>query len=588
MKKRLSKPRFLLAILMLLLTGLLLAVVLPVCKIRCTSLRFKAFYNELFRQEMLSDTLSMHYTLAKPENYGIYHYSPVLYGVEEDSVVTASSSLERLQEISRAQLSPEEQYEYDCLKHTLRLRAALESFEYYIEPCSLNGGSLTNLMILLSEYSFYREQDVKEYLSLLAQTGKYLEHLMDYEQERDRRGLSYSEEFYQDTASISKQLATLAPRLLNATFSTRLEELSLSESKKADYQKKHAVLASKFLSKGLLTFAEQCSGLGQERTLPLCSLENGRTYYTYLLEYKTGVSATPETLVRALSKDIKTLTGEIKKLFQNYNPSDYALLLKEPKPSLSSDAKALLASLEQELQPYYPKLTNANPLIKVVSPGMEAISAPAFYLSTPIDDTKASVIYINPESTCTPLELCTTLAHEGFPGHLYQDLYQHQARGIWENKLFTLLNFTGYCEAWALYNEFSSFSLIANQAKQQGNPLLADQIRLEALQRRLSMAVLSLSDILIHYYGMNQEAMEKTISGLGYTAQNLEQVYEFLLENPVYYPTYYVSYLGLLDLRSHIKEEAGASFTPFLFHSYYLENGPAPFSLMKGHFSLTE
>lgn len=102
------------------------------------------------------------------------------------------------------------------------------------------------------------------------------------------------------------------------------------------------------------------------------------------------------------------------------------------------------------------------------------------------------------------------------------------------------------------------------------------------------MAVLSLSDILIHYYGMDQEAMKKTISGLGYTAQNLEQVYEFLLENPVYYPTYYVSYLGLLDLRSHIKEEAGASFTPFLFHSYYLENGPAPFSLMKGHYSLTE
>lgn len=588
MKKRLSKLHLLIAILTLFLTGFLITVLFPVCKIWYTSLSFKSLYNEMFRQEMVSDTLSMHYTLAKPENYGIYHYSPVLYGIEEGSVVTAASSLKELQKISRAQLSAKEQYEYDCLKHTLSLRTSLESFEYYIEPCSLNGGSLSNLIILLSEYSFYRERDVKDYLSLLAQTGKYLEHLTNYELERDRRGLSYSKEFYQNTASISTQLANLAPQILDSSFSTRLEELAISESKKADYKKTHTSLTLQVLSKGLQAFARQCSGLGQEETLPLCSLENGRTFYTYLLEYKTGVSATPETLVRVLSKDIKNLSGEIQKLLKKYNPTDYALLLEEPKLSLSTDANSLLAGLEQEMQPYYPKLTNSNPLIKVVSPGMEAISAPAFYLSTPIDYPKTSVIYINPESTCSSLELYTTLAHEGFPGHLYQDLYQHGTRGTEENKLFTLLNFTGYCEAWALYNEFSSFHLLAYQERQQGNPLTADQIQLEALERRLGMAVLSLSDILIHYYGMNQEDIGKTITRLGYVSNNLEQIYEFLVENPVYYPTYYVSFLGLMDLRSYIKKEAGSSFTPLLFHSYYLKYGPANFSLMKLHYNTVQ
>ena len=49
--------------------------------------------------------------------------------------------------------------------------------------------------------------------------------------------------------------------------------------------------------------------------------------------------------------------------------------------------------------------------------------SPAFYLTPPIDTGSPNLIYLNPDSRLRGIELYTTLAHEGFPGHLYQSQF---------------------------------------------------------------------------------------------------------------------------------------------------------------------
>ena len=64
--------------------------------------------------------------------------------------------------------------------------------------------------------------------------------------------------------------------------------------------------------------------------------------------------------------------------------------------------------------------------VKDVVPSLEPYSAPAFYLTTPLGDSDNNVIYINRRNSPQGLELYTTLAHEGFPGHLYQTVYSNR------------------------------------------------------------------------------------------------------------------------------------------------------------------
>lgn len=80
---------------------------------------------------------------------------------------------------------------------------------------------------------------------------------------------------------------------------------------------------------------------------------------------------------------------------------------------------------------------------------------PPFYLTAPIVNISHNVIYINPRSHYEGFELFTTLAHEGFPGHLYQTTTT-SASGC--APIRSILNYPGYVEGWATYVEMLSYS----------------------------------------------------------------------------------------------------------------------------------
>ena len=64
-----------------------------------------------------------------------------------------------------------------------------------------------------------------------------------------------------------------------------------------------------------------------------------------------------------------------------------------------------------------------NVQIKYVSQEMQNFLSPAFYLIPALDNTEENIIYINNGHISDDLSLYTTLAHEGYPGHLYQTTY---------------------------------------------------------------------------------------------------------------------------------------------------------------------
>ena len=159
--------------------------------------QFTELTTELFKIELLPNTLNMHYTVAYPKNYGIYSYDATLPVYSHKQELTSKAQLENYKKnlslIRPEKLDPGEAYTYQLLKDYLDIASLGASFSYYEEPLSPGSGVQSQLPILLAEYTFRSKQDVEDYLKILEQTGDYFEGFIRYEQEKAEAGLFMSD-----------------------------------------------------------------------------------------------------------------------------------------------------------------------------------------------------------------------------------------------------------------------------------------------------------------------------------------------------------------------------------------------------------
>ena len=170
----------------------------------------------------------------------------------------------------------------------------------------------------------------------------------------------------------------------------------------------------------------------------------------------------------------------------------------------------------------------------------------------------------------------TTLAHEGYPGHLYQTvLFESQN----DSPLRSILNFGGYVEGWATYVELYSYSTWTE------DPALAS---LYQKDRSLMLGIASLLDIGIHYHGYSRSDVASFLSKFGITEDTSNTLYNNILEAPANYLKYYVGYLNFKDLQSYMKNILGDRFSLKEYHARVLKIGPCSFSTLKQYLTDAE
>jgi len=106
--------------------------------------RFTHITSTLLTEHMTSNTLNMHYTLAYPENYGIYDYKPVLSCYSSKSSLqnqaATENTLTALRSIHTENLSERDAYFHKLLTRSLENSLAMAEYPYYNEPLSPNSG----------------------------------------------------------------------------------------------------------------------------------------------------------------------------------------------------------------------------------------------------------------------------------------------------------------------------------------------------------------------------------------------------------------------------------------------------------------
>ena len=558
--------------------------------------RFTSLTARLFEEDMKANTLSLHYTLANPADFGITDYKAVLPCYTAQGALGSQAELENtlasLRRLNPAKLSSQDACLWRLLTRSLENALALDGFPYYSEPLSPGSGAQAQLPILLAEYTFRTRQDVEDYLALLDQTDEYFASLLLYEQEKAAAGLSMPAAFLKEVREQCDSIVTLealeaGTHFLQITFQERLESLSgsslITAQEAAAYLAQNERLLKTVLLPAYMGLGDGLLLLEDESILPagLAALPEGKAYYEQLLISQTGSYRPVEEILQMLTEQFSQEYEEVRKILDQHPEAlEHYGALETAFPYTS--ASQMLLDLRERMQADFPAIPGGptDVAVKAVSDSLESYCAPAFYLTAPLDDTVSNTIYINRQKTPDGLDLYTTLAHEGYPGHLYQTVYHNRsALAAGERPARELLWYGGYPEGWALYVEFLSFGYAAQLLQEDGQDMAALCAQLEAHNRSLQLCLYSLIDIMIHHEGASYSQIAKMLESFGITdTAAARSVYNYIVQEPCNYLKYYLGYLEILSLKEEAGKLWGEEYTEYRFHSFFLDCGPCDFT----------
>lgn len=533
--------------------------------------QFRTFTRSLFQTEVSANTISLHYTLRSPSDYGIADI-PATYGSLSSDPVAAKASvrnvLSSLQEFDPGTLSSENTLTFKILDTYLKNASTGTDYLLYQEPLGPVSGIHTQLPVLLSEYSFYDTQDVETYLALLKETPSYFDSVIRFEQKKAASGLfmpDYQADSVLDTCQSFIDMGK--ENYLVSTFNERIASLDLlPENKKDSFQKENMKLVTEEIYpayQNLITAIKSLKGKGMNEQ-GLSYFPYGKKYYEYLVRQTTGCNESISRLrLMTRAQILEDLSAMQKVLF----PADAALTQASVLEQTSPDS--MLDDLRSKITDTFPEIPDVDFQVKYVPESMQDYLSPAFYMIPAIDNLTENVIYINNGQTASGLNLYTTLAHEGYPGHLYQTVYFSASE---PDPIRSILDFGGYVEGWATYAEMMSYYLA---------PLPKTEASLLQKNSSVILGLYALADMGIHYDGWSVTDTVRFFSDYGINDPNaVQSVYKLIIGSPANYLKYYIGYLKFYELKKEMADALGNQFSQKEFHRAVLDVGPAPFEIV--------
>lgn len=541
--------------------------------------RFDAYLDQLFREYVASNTLNLHYTLANPADYGILDYDISLGEYSENTFDKGNQQLAEMEQeltgFDKTKLSQEQQLTYDILLDYVKTERSVADLTLYAEVLSPTTGYQSQLPVVLAEYTFRTTQDIEDYLALVAQIDDMFADIIVFEEKKAAAGLFMAD--YAADAVIeqcNEFIEDPENNYMIEVFDDKIDAFDgLTDEERASYKEQNKQLITTEVVDGyqiLIDGLTKLKGSGTNE-LGLCYYEDGIAYYEYLVRTATGSDDSVRELenrtARCIEDCMKNIGNMIKEKPEVYDQwSDYEFPITEP--------DAIMQDLMDKVSEDFPEPAKVSYTIKYVHPSMQEHLSPAFYLTTPIDDSSNQVIYINEKYLAegSSMDLYPTLAHEGYPGHLYQNIYTNSAD---LPPVRNLLSYSGYTEGWATYVEFYSYHI---------SGLDSSLAKVLEWNEVATLGMYAYIDMKIHYDGWTREKVATYLVDYGiYDEEVADEIFEVIVEEPANYLSYFIGYLEFMELRETAEKELGDAFVAKEFHQFLLEIGPAPFYIIEDY-----
>lgn len=539
---------------------------------------FEQYVTTFFKENASANEITMHYLLENPEKYGLKQPKNLYPVMDQKSVlnekIRISKEIEKLKKFKQKELTKKQQNTYMVLMDYLRRQKNISMYPYYERILGKTSGQQAQILLTLSEYRLKNEKDIKSYFRLLKGLDGYFDSLIEYSKEQVKRNLFLSDaslkEVLQQIQSVIKQKEN---NMLVATFNLRIAEVKgINAAQKKKYCRENKKLVGTKVIPAyekLYSHLQALKGNGKNKN-GLYYYKNGKEYYKVLAAEKTGSDKTMEEMIEISDQSIEKCLRKLVKLQKKY-PNIINRYIKSKKNiKIVQNPQKILNKLLQKMVKYYPKAPKVSCKIKYVHKTMEEYTSPAFYMVPAMDSYKDNVIYVNQAQTT---ELYPTLAHEGYPGHLYQNVYYAEKK---DDPVRYLLDYPGYSEGYATYVESFSYSMM-NDAQGYGD--IYQQMNMEMYEYNLALC--SRVDFGVHYEGWKKKDVRAYLRSFGMEKSQADELFQLIIENPANYLSYYIGYQEFCELLKDYKNKAGKQYNLKAYHTEILDAGPCSFDILR-------
>lgn len=538
---------------------------------------FKEFTDRLFYETLEESVMTVHSVLDYPEKMGVTKYEYTLGDFSKENsekyIKQLKDYINELKSFDYELLDSKQQLLYDILMVDFEDSIELEGYYLFDSNLSSLNGVPSSLPSYLGQFSFNTALDITDYLKILELIPDYYISMMEYEQYKFEQGI-FTPDFQLDNVidQCNEFIADKDNHYLITTFNDKIasvselttEEKQIYISKNEDLIKNQLLPAYENLITGISSLKGKCTIDGG-----LCQYKSGKEYYEILVKTSTNSDKSVEEIKTMLNNQLEKDLEEYLSLFYE----DENIINEIENYSIdTSSPDIILQHLIKATKEDFPDNKETNYKLIEVPKALEKHQSPAYYYIPAMDNPSDNKIFINKYEEYATMDMVSLLAHEGFPGHMYQCTYFNNSD---PDKLRSLLFYSGYLEGWGLYSELYSYEL----AGMNDNVALFNR-----LNSCIAYDIYCLADIGINYEGWNLEDTTEFIVDLGYSKEAAKEVYEALIEDPCSYLTYYVGYLEIMEMRNTAEKELGEKFTRKSFHKFILDIGPAPFEVIYDRF----
>lgn len=530
---------------------------------------FSDFEDELFQEMMSEDYTTLHFSLRDYQKYGIekpdVNIGDASWDDYEDSVEDCDEYLKKLQSFDYDSLSETEQKDYRTIAFYLERNKELNSYPYFDWAFNSAEGVIDNLLTTFTEFVFYEKEDIDDYLATLASVPAYLDQCLENTKKQAAKGYFLTDAMLKATEdAIEKFVDKKDDNELIKIFDKNIDAFDgLSAEEKEAYKKKNQEIVLNAYIPSYEKVAEELQKLKGSRKADynVSSLDGGSEYYAALARYKTSIDADVETILDICTQYIEKSVDELYDIMQNHS--------EVTEETLDFDStEDVLSYLEGHLDAF-PVLDKVYYNVQYLDPSVANDSIVAYYLSPPVDDMRDNVIKINGNNVSDVLDLYTTLAHEGFPGHLYQTNYYIQQQ---PSLLRTQLTMMGYQEGWGMFAEGQALHVsgLSEYASEY------QKINIE-LNYVLSAAV----DLGVNGLGWSTKDVSKYLDRLDLNSSIAKDLYDFATLQPGTILPYGVGIAMFELLENKAKNALGNDFDQKAFNEVLLNDGNRPFEVVE-------
>ncbi|MBQ3584694.1 MAG: DUF885 domain-containing protein [Lachnospiraceae bacterium] len=541
--------------------------------------QFDDFLTSFFKETLSESVLTVHSVLASPKDYGIDSYEYDLGDISREASTEFCNSIQgqinQLKEFEYDFLTDEQKLIYDIMLTDFEDTLELEGYYLFHDYLSPLKGTPSYMPSYLGQFSFHSSDDVTDYLKILKQLPDYYDKIIAFEKEKADAGMCMPDFELDKVIDQCKEfIQNPDTNFLITTFTEKINALTdLSERDKQTYILIHKDLVKNSLIPAYQKLMTEASALKGKAVTEggLCSYPDGSKYYEALVRSCTNTDKSVLEIKKLLTEKLQTdLTTLIK--LSDTNPDLYESSSNYPIDTSNPDT--ILHYLIQKIGTDFPSGFETSYTLNDVPKALEKYQSPAYYFIPQIDNLSVNNIYINRHEDYADMDLYPVLAHEGFPGHMYQTTYFQNTN---PHPVRSLFRYSGYLEGWGLYAELYSYELSGQDA---------DIVTFNQTINCISYDICCLADIGIHYDGWTRADTIQFVSSLGYDEAAGNSIYEALIEDPCSYLTYYIGYLEIMEMRETARLELGDKFNIQAFHKFILDIGPAQFEIIRERFTI--